>query len=101
MQPGHPLPNAYQGERRRVSKKAPLPPSPSPCEANYLPRQLVQELLKSGPESPRTGRRPAAGQRLHLRPAPAQLVELPLPRPHRRGSSLSYPGVQKAMDGIF
>jgi hypothetical protein len=48
-----------------------------------LLRQLVQELLKSGPEfAPRTGRRPG---RLH----PAQLVELPLPRPHRR---CSHPG---------
>jgi hypothetical protein len=37
-----------------------------------LLRQLVQELLKSGPEFPVL----AEGQRLH----PAQLIELPLPR---------------------
>jgi hypothetical protein len=44
-----------------------------------LLRQLVQELLKSRPEFPVL----AEGQRLH----PAQLVELPLPRPHRRRCS--------------
>jgi hypothetical protein len=38
-----------------------------------LLRQLVQELLKSGPGFPVL----AEGQRLH----PAQLIELPLPRP--------------------
>jgi hypothetical protein len=47
-----------------------------------LLRQLVHELLKSGPEFPVL----AEGQRLH----PAQLVELPLPRPHHR-RSCSYP----------
>jgi hypothetical protein len=48
--------------------------APSP-----LRRQLVQEpLLKSGPEFPVL----AEGQRLH----PAQLIELPLPRPHHRCS---------------
>jgi hypothetical protein len=46
-----------------------------------LLRQLVQEdLLKSGPEFPVLADWPKQGQRLH----PAQLVELPLPRPHRR-----------------
>jgi hypothetical protein len=46
-----------------------------------LLRQLVQELLESGPGFPVL----AEGQRLH----PAQLIELPLPRPHHRHS---YPG---------
>jgi hypothetical protein len=45
-----------------------------------LLRQLVQGLLKSGPEFPPVL---AEGQRLH----PAQLIELPLPaRPHHRYS---------------
>jgi hypothetical protein len=43
--------------------------------ARTLLRQLVEELLKSGPEFPAL----AEGQRLR----PAQPVELPLPRPHR------------------
>jgi hypothetical protein len=42
---------------------------------------VVQELFKSGAKFPVL----AEGQRLH----PAQLIELPLPRPHHRRS---YPG---------
>jgi hypothetical protein len=52
-----------------------------------LLRQLVQELLKSGPEFPVPGVL-AEGRRLQdsslAHPAQLACVELPLPRPHRR-----------------